>query len=44
LISADRLDKEDVGHLIKICNYLFEVDISLIEKSIRIVGIDTIEH
>ena len=44
LISADRLNKENVGDLIKICDYLFEVDISLIEKSIWVVSIDSIEH
>ena len=44
LISADRLNKEDVGHLIKVSDYLFKIDISLIEKRIWIISIYAIEH
>ena len=44
LLAADRLDEEDVGNLIKVGYYLFQVDVFLVEQCIGIIRVDTVKH
>lgn len=44
LISANGLNEENICDLIKISDYLLEIDISLVEKGIWIERIDAIKH
>ena len=44
LITTDRLHEKDLRYPIEVCDDLLQVDISLVEEDVWVVGVDSIEH
>jgi hypothetical protein len=44
LIATYWLDKEYLLDLVKVRDYLLEIDISLVGHDVRIVGVDSVKH
>ena len=44
LVTTDGLHEKDLRYAIKVCDDLLQVDVSLVENDIRVLGVDAIEH